>query len=152
MFKRCPAVALAASRADNACADAAPGSVLHGPARDVTPSGTPHCKNVCSNVHGEWRKARSSQAERTAIPKNLPAPTQCAGPRAVTPRQLTLLAARAHALDVASTARVAVACRSQSPDTAGSTANAASGEPRGDTLHCNSVIVDAGARTAVHRP
>src|SRR5580658_5513297 len=111
MFKRCPALALAASRADNACADAAPGSVLRDPPRDVTPSGTPHCKIACANVHAATRKARSNPAERTAIPKNLPAPTPCAGPRAATSRQLTPLAARVPALDVASTVRVGVACR-----------------------------------------
>src|SRR5271169_6434803 len=101
MFKKCPAVALGSSRADNACAVAVSGNALHDPPRDAKPSGTPHCKSACSNVHAEARKARSNQAERTAIPKNLPAPTQCAGPRAVTPRQLLLLAARAHAVDVA---------------------------------------------------
>src|ERR1700683_675285 len=152
MFTNCPAVALASSHADNACAVAAPGSALRGPAPDVTPSGTPHCKNVCSNVHGEWRKARSNQAEHTAGPKNLPAPTPCAGPRAATPRQLTPLAVHATALDSVWTAHAVFVCRSRSRDTAGSTTNTASGELRGDTVHCNSAIVDAGTRTAVHTP
>jgi hypothetical protein len=53
MFKRCPAVALAASRADNACVVAAPDTALRGPGRDVTPIGTPHCKIACTNVHAE---------------------------------------------------------------------------------------------------
>ena len=54
MLKRCPAAALASSHAHNAYADDAPDIVLRGPTRDVTPSGTPHCKIACSNVHGEW--------------------------------------------------------------------------------------------------
>ena len=53
MLTRCPAAALASSRAHNACADAAPDSAIPDPARDAKPSGTPHCKNACSNVHAE---------------------------------------------------------------------------------------------------
>lgn len=87
-----------------------------------------------------------------AFPKNLPAPTPCAGPRAANPRQLTPLAARATVLDNVWTARAAFVYRSRSRDTAGSTTNTASGERRGDTLHCNNAIVDAGTRTAVHTP
>src|SRR5437588_12988196 len=59
MFKRCPAAALAWSHAHNACADAAPGNALRDPARDVTPIGTPHCKNACTNVHAVLRQDRS---------------------------------------------------------------------------------------------
>ena len=148
MFTTCLAVAYAWSHAHNACADAAPDSALRDPPRDVTPSGTPHCKNACSNVNGEGRKARSNQAECTPGPKNLPAPKHCAGPRAATLRQLTPLVAGAHALDVAWTVRVGVACRSRSRDTAGSPATAARSEPPGHTLHCNSAFLDAAARTA----
>jgi predicted component of type VI protein secretion system len=152
MLTTCPAAALAWSHAHNACADAALDNAIHDPARDVTPVGTPHCKIACTNVHGEWRKARSNPADRTAAPKNLRASGLCAGPRTANPRQLTPLAARAPALDIASTVRIAVACRSRSRDTADSPASTANGEPRGDILHCNSAIVDVVARTAVHSP
>src|SRR5438128_7484632 len=63
MLTTCPAAALASSHVHNACADAAPGNALHDPARDVTPVGTPNCKIACTNVHGEWQKARSNPAD-----------------------------------------------------------------------------------------
>src|SRR5262245_54077253 len=51
MLTMCPAAALASSRARLADADAVRGNAPPGPARDATPSGTPHCKNAGSNVH-----------------------------------------------------------------------------------------------------
>jgi hypothetical protein len=140
MLTTCPATALASSRAHHAADADAPDNAPRDPARNAKPVGTRRCKNACTIVHAEWRKARNNQAERTAIPKNLPAPTQCAGPRAANPRQLTLLAAHAFALDSVSTARAAAACHSRSRDTAGLLATAANGEPRGDTLHRNNAI------------
>jgi hypothetical protein len=146
------AAVLASSHADNVADDAALDNAIHDPARDAKPSGTPHCKTACTIVHAEWRKARNNQAERTAIPKILPAPTQCAGPRAARPRQLTPPAPHATAADGVATAPVAVVCRSPSLDIAGSPASSANAGPRAGTLHCNSGIANAQARTAVHSP
>ena len=72
-----------------------PGNAPRDPGRDVTPGGTPDCKNACTNVHGEWRKVRNSPADRRAASKNLHPWTLRAGPRAANRRQLTRLAARA---------------------------------------------------------
>ena len=37
----------------NACGDDAPDTALRGPPRGAKPSGTPRCKNACTNVHTE---------------------------------------------------------------------------------------------------
>jgi hypothetical protein len=41
-------------------------NALPDPARDVTPSGTPHCKNAGAKVQQREEKLRSNRAERTA--------------------------------------------------------------------------------------
>ena len=136
MFTRCPAAALAWSRAHNACAAAAPDSAPRDPARDAKPVGIPGCKNACTNVHGEDRKVRSNPADDTARPKNLRRAVVCAGPRAAPPRQLTPLAVHAAAADDAVTVRAAAPCPDRSRDTAGSLSNAASVAPPVDMLYC----------------
>jgi hypothetical protein len=149
MFKRCPAAAFASSRAHNACADAAPDSVIPDPARDAKPSGIPGYKNACANAHGEGRKVRSNPADGTARPKNLRLGAVCAGPRAAHPRQLTPLSVHAAAVDGAVTVRAVAPCRDRSSDTAGSPSNTASVEPYVDMLYCKNGIANAAARKAV---
>jgi hypothetical protein len=50
MLKKCPDADSDLSLVQNASAGAAPDNALRDPARDVTPSGTPHCKNAGTNV------------------------------------------------------------------------------------------------------
>ena len=148
MFTTCPAAALASSHAHNVADDDALDNALRDRARDAKPSGTPHCKNACSTVHMEWKKARSSLADRRADSKTLCRSPLCAGPRATLSRQLTPAAAA----DGVATAPVAAVCRSPSLDSAGSPASSTNAGPHAGTLHCNSGIANAWARTAVHSP
>src|SRR5258707_253137 len=86
---RCPVVGAAASCAANATVVAAPDNALRDPARDVMPSGRPHCKNVCSNGRASPRTKRNNPAERTAAAQNRRYPGLGAGPRATPTRPLT---------------------------------------------------------------
>src|SRR4051794_19913147 len=97
----CQAAAHAASRAHHADADAGRDSAPPDPARDVTPSGTPRCKNAGTNVHAGHGNGRSNPAVRTAALENLRSRLLGAGPRTTTLRQLTRLAARVVAADTA---------------------------------------------------
>ncbi len=148
----CPATAFASSHAHNAGADDALDNALRDPTLDAKPNGTPHCKNACTTVHAEWKKARSRLADRTAASQNLRRLPQCAGPRATLPRQLTLFAAHAAAADGVATAPVAAVYRSPSRDTAGSPASIANAGPLADMLRCKNATANAPARTAVHNP
>jgi hypothetical protein len=147
MLTTCPVAALASSHAHNAGADDAPDNAPHDPARDAKPSGTPHCKIVCTNVHGERRKGRNSLVEHTTVPENLCRRSLCAGPRAAASRQLTCVAVRA--ADADGSVPAAGHAPLRSPDTSGSPANAASVAPPADMLHCNNAFANAAARTAV---
>src|SRR5271163_3048369 len=93
----CSVVPLASSAGVDDDHAAALDSALRDPAPAVKPSGRPRCKNACTCVHGEVRKARNTLADRRAALKNLLAPALCAGPRPLIPRQLTPLAAHAPA-------------------------------------------------------
>jgi hypothetical protein len=148
MFTTYPAATLASSHVHSVADDDALDNALRDPARDVKPSGTPHCKNVCMTVHAEWKKARSSLADRRTDSKNLHRSPLCAGPRATLSRQLTPAAAA----DGVATAPVAAVCRSPSLDTAGSPASTANAGPRAGTLRRNNASANAAARTAVHSP
>lgn len=156
MLTTCSAAAPAWSGAHHAAAAVAPDTALHDPARDVTPSGTPHCKNAGTNVHGELRNARSNPADHRAASQNLRTQALGAGPRAANPRQLTHPATprtvHAPARDTADSVPADVLGLSRSPDTAGSPANDANAAPLVDTLHCNNAFADAADRTAVHSP
>jgi len=144
----CWTVVLASSRAHSAGADAAPDTAFRDPPRDAKPTGTRYCKSACTTVHAAARTARSSLVEHTTVPTNLCQPTISAGPRATAPRQLTL-AAHAAADDTVDVVPAAAHAPARSPDTSGSPANAASGVPLADMLHCNNESANAAARTAV---
>jgi len=173
MLRTCPAAALLSSHAHNACADAAPDSVLPDPVRDVKPSDTRCCKNTCTTVHAAGRKPHSNPVDGTTEPKNLRLAAVCAGPRAAPPRQLTPLVARVASLSLLHwsrncmpprqptppVARAAAADNaaavlgdgrghSRSPDTVGWPANAASDAPLADRTHWNNGNANAAARTA----
>jgi hypothetical protein len=152
MFTTYPAAAHASSHVHNVADDDALDNAPRDPARDATPSGIPHCKNACTIVHAEWKRARSSLADRMAVSKILHGPALCAGPRATLPRQLTPFAAHAVAADGVVTAPGAAVCRSPSLDTAGSPASIATAGPLADTLHRNTAIANAVTRTAGHSP
>jgi hypothetical protein len=147
MLTTCPVAALASSHAHNAGAGAAPDNAPHDPERDAKPSGTPSCKIVCTNVHGERRKGRNSLVEHTTVPENLCRRSLCAGPRAAASRQLTCFAV--HVADAAGSVPAAGHAPLRSPDTSGSPANAASVAPPADILYCNNAFANAAARTAV---
>ena len=190
----CPAVAAASSGVADASAADAPDSALPDPARAVTPSGTPHCKNAGSPVHSARQTTRSNQVERTAAAHNLRSAELHAGLRAATIRQLTppwtsptppplqlhlltphlqvlhdlvlglllpelTLTALAVLLTLAPAAydgAAAATAAGDSPvlgrctDTVGSPVGSANDEPLVDSWHCNNVLVDSSARTAVH--
>jgi hypothetical protein len=126
MFMMCSAVSVACSAASAAADDDAGACGSPDPARAVKPAGTPGCKNACTGVHGGRRKARNSPVDRTAAPKNPPAPSHCAGPRAAGPRQLTLHAAHDSAADSADSAHAGVPGPPGWPGSAGWPATAAS--------------------------
>ena len=149
MLTTCSAAARAWSCAHNAVAAVAPNTAPRDPARDVTPSGTPRCKNAGTNVHGESRKARSNPVDRIAVSQNLRTQALGAGPRAAHSRQLTRLAARAAARDTAGSVPAGVLGQASSLDTAGSPGVAASAAPLVDMRHCNNALANAAARTAV---
>ena len=115
----------ASSHASNRRAADVPASALRDPARDVTPAGTPRCKNAGTHVREQGGKARNNPAVRTAAAQNLRAQTLGAGPRAAIPRQLTWLGARAAARDSAGPAAAAAHGPARWSGSAGSTASAA---------------------------
>jgi hypothetical protein len=83
-----------------------------------------------------------------AASQNLRTQALGAGPRAVVPRQLTLLVVHAVALDTAGSVHDTARDRDPWPDNAGSPANAATAGPLADTLDCNNAFADAATRTA----
>src|SRR5271156_2356818 len=131
---------------------AAPDSALRDPVPAVKPGGRPRCRNACTCVDGEVRKARNNLADRRAALKNLLAPVLCAGPRPLMLRQLTPLAAHALAADSASPVHAAALAPSRSGDSVGSTATAASASPLADIFHCNTASANAEAKRAAHIP
>lgn len=66
----CPAGEYAGSDAAVANADAAAGSAIRDPGRDVTPDSTPHCKNDATNTRVARRTRRNSPADRTSVRQN----------------------------------------------------------------------------------
>jgi hypothetical protein len=152
MLTTCPATAHAWSAALRAAAAAAPDSALRDPARDVTPSGTPHCKIAGTNVHGESRKVHSNPAARMTASQNLRSQALGAGPRATQSRQLTPLVVHAAACDTADSVPAGVPGHAPSLETAGSPANDATAAPLVDMIHCNNAFGDAAAKTAVRSP
>lgn len=197
-------IGAASSRAADASAAAGLDSAPRDPARDVTPSGTPHCKNVCSQRRAPRQTTRNNPAEHSAAAENLCSQPLGAGPRATPIRQLTprtpqlrmpvltphlpallsvprmsllvtrrlpvtrqllevttlllaalaTLAPAAHvgAPDYAALVPDASPARRRWPDTFGSTAAAANAALLVDRRHCNNVLADTSARTAVHNP
>jgi hypothetical protein len=196
----CPLVGDVSSRAHDANADAVPDNVLRDPARDVTPSGTPHCKNVCSKARAPHQTTRSNPAEHNAAAENLRSHALGAGLRGTRIRQrmprtgqlrrqrltphlpalrsvltmsllvtrrlpesevtalaravLSMLGPSAHASvpDAAALVPDASRARRRQPDRFGSTAAAANAGLLVDRQHCNNVLVDTSARTAVRNP
>lgn len=173
-------------------------SVPRDPGRDVTPDGTPHCKNVGSHARGPRRTKRNNPAEHNAAAENLGSQELGAGLRTTPTQQLTLVAlprlrwrlapcwpalvlvlvlvllmclllevttlelalraplapAAAHddVADAAALAPDAAHVRGRCPETFGSIAASANAQPPADRLHCNNVLADSSARTAVRTP
>jgi hypothetical protein len=152
MVTTCRAVAVAARPVANTAADAGLDNAPRDPARGVTLSGRPGCKNAAVMLHGEDRKARSNQAERMAVRQNLHSEALRAGPRALGQRQLTPRPVHDIAADTVGSAAAAVLDPVRSPGIAGSPASVASALPPAGMLHCKSDSADAAANTAVHIP
>lgn len=88
------AVAHVASARPAAVVAAAPDSASRDPARAVTPSGTPGCKNAGTNGHAGRGIVRSNLAAHTAASKKLGILKLGADPRAALPRQRSSLRKR----------------------------------------------------------
>src|SRR5580692_177511 len=88
MLTSCPAVDGASSRAADGDADAVLDNALRDPARDVTPSGTPGCNNVCSNERAPRQTTHNNPAEHNAAAENLRRQQLGAGLRATPTRRL----------------------------------------------------------------
>jgi hypothetical protein len=84
----CPVVGGAASRAADASVAAGPDNAPRDPVPDVTPSGTPHCKNVCCNDRAPPQTTHNNPAEHNAAARNLRHQQLGAGLRATPTRQL----------------------------------------------------------------
>jgi len=156
-------------------------NAIRDPGRDVTPIGTPHCKNDDSMSRPRPRTGRSSPADRTNRPQNLRRIRLGAGPRAREKR----LPARPRCHDWSPSKRrpptplrsppklrppplrrlVPVAAAGidrvapadaldpiRSTDTGGSPANAATAEPTGCTPRCSTAIADAMAQMPARIP
>src|SRR5260370_21187672 len=76
----------------DASADSLPDNAVRYPARAVTLSGTPHCKNVCSNGRAARQTTRNNPAEHSAIAENLRSQQLGAGLRTTPTQQLTPVA------------------------------------------------------------
>jgi len=194
----CPVVGAAAARAADASVAAGLDNAPRDPVPDVTPSGTPHCKNVCCTGRAPPQTTHNNPAEHNAAAENLRRQQLGAGLRAAPARQLTppprlqlltshlpvlrplrvlllcLLvtlplpavttldlavlptpgptAAHAGVPDAAALAPDASPARRRWPDRFGSTAGSANAGPPVDRPHCNNVLADTSARTAVHTP
>jgi hypothetical protein len=151
MFTTCPDDDSVLSHAHAASAAAAADTAPLDPARAVTPSGSPHCKNAGVPVRPSPRTRHNSLADGTSAPKNLGHTMLGAGPRAPPARQLTPpRLVRAAAVDNAALVRggapvLAVSLASSDwPD------NAATAAPTADTSHCNSGSAVATAHTTLH--
>jgi hypothetical protein len=177
---RCPATGNDPSLGGMIHGGDASANAIRDPGRDVTPIGTPHCKNDGSRSRPRPRTGRSSLADRTNRPQNLRGIRLGAGPRArekrlptrprcrygspskrrpPTPRSPPELRPpplrRRVPVAVAGTDRVAPADALdpiRSTDTGGSPANAATAEPTGCTPRCSIAIADATAQTPVRTP
>jgi hypothetical protein len=97
-------------------------------------------------------KCRSNPAVHTVALNNLRSLMLGAGPRAMTPRQLTQFAARAAAADTAAPGRAVARVQNRWLDSADSPADAATAELLPDNLCCNIGLADAAARTAARIP
>jgi hypothetical protein len=89
IIRTCPVVGGGLCSAAAALPDAVPYSVLRDPARGVTPTGTPGCKNAGSNVRAAPGTTRNNPAEHSAAAQNLRNPALPVDPRAMASRQLT---------------------------------------------------------------
>ena len=88
IIRTCPVVGAAARHVAAADADAVPDNALRDPGRDVTPNGTPYCKNADSHVRAAPRTICSNPAEHTADTRNFRQPALPDDPRARPIRQL----------------------------------------------------------------
>jgi hypothetical protein len=88
MVRSCPAVGGAAGRAADSAADAVLDNAPRDPAPDVTPSGIPHYKNVCSNGRAPRQTTHNNPAEHNAAATNRRRQQLGAGLRATPTRQL----------------------------------------------------------------
>src|SRR5438309_235957 len=152
MITRCPAAARASARADNAGASVGLDNVIRGRGRDVTPGGRPRYKNAGTNGHTAGRKFRSNPAARSGIAEKCRPLRLGAGPRAAHRCQLPPSPAGAVAADSAVLVGGVAAARDRCLDSARWPAGAANAAPLPDTTHCNSVLADTAAKTAVHSP
>ncbi len=155
---------------------------LRDPARDVTPTGTLHCKNDGSNARAARRTPGSTPVEGTPAPQNARGIPLGAGPRATPgrssewppasrtqgrhgplprpgsrPLPSPSFGSRSTPVPVAAddNDRAVPADAPdlpRSPDTDGSLANAATGTPPAHTPHGNTAIADATARTLARTP
>jgi hypothetical protein len=150
MFTTCPDDDSVLSRAHAASAAAAADTAPLDPARAVTPSGSPHCKNAGVPVRPSPRTRHNSLADGTSAPKNLGHNMLGAGPRAPPTRQLTPpRLVRAAAVDNAALVRGGAPVLAVSLATADWPDNAATAAPPACTPHCNNGSADATAQTTL---
>jgi hypothetical protein len=155
MLTTCPERDGACSCVHVASVAAAAGNAPPDPARAVTPSGTPRCKNAGRRAHPSPRTTHNNPAERTFAGKVFRRPTLGADPRALPSRQRPPpppAAAPAVVADNSDAARAAAHARSPWPDTPGSPSRTASAAPPPHSPLCNSDSADAAAQTTAHSP
>lgn len=142
---RCLAGESAGPVAVAANADDAAGNATRGPAPDVTPGGTPHCKSDGTNARAARRTPHSSPADRTSAPQNPRSKSLGADPRdPPTPRPgRERRPSRGVAADTDDSVRVAARDRTRWPGNAGSPSPDASTPPRDYTLRGNNGLADA---------
>lgn len=148
----CPATDDATRLAPVANADDVADNALRDPARDVTPSGTPHCKNAGSIARARPRTWRNNPAGRTSVPQNLRSHVLGADPRASPPRQRSTAPVPADVVDNADSADDDAPDRPHWPDNAGSPSPVANAAPPQRIRRCNSDSAGETVETNAHNP
>jgi len=152
MATKCPAAAHASPNAVGVHADAVVDSALPDRARDVTPSGTSHCKNADSNARASPRTGRNNQVDHTSVPQNSRPQPPCAYPRAPPDRLPTTLPAHAAVPDNADSPHAAADAPCRWPGNPGLPSPDANASLPHGIADRNNAPADDQERTNVHNP